>query len=274
MNPLLWAMAEEGAKEAAHGPGPLAVIPIHIPGLLPEGLEITSRVTTMWGIMAVLLILGWLAGRNVKRLPSGVQNVMEMLIETVQGIIGQVMDEERTRQFTPLLTSIFVFILASNYSGLLPGFGHLPGLAAPTSGWGVTAGLAIIIFFSVQIYGLKKNGIKVYKHMVEPWFLSPLMLPLGLLEEFTRPFTLSIRLYANIFGGEMVVVAMLSAIPYFLPVLPLALEVIFGAIQAFIFTLLSAVYIATATEDHGLHAEHPAEGPHGLGTTEVDALSH
>ena len=105
MNPLLWAMAEEGAKKASE-PGALAVIPIHIPGLLPEGLEITSRITTMWGIMAVLILLGWLAGRNVKRIPTGVQNVMEMLVEAVQGIIGQVMDEERTRQFTPLLTSM------------------------------------------------------------------------------------------------------------------------------------------------------------------------
>ncbi|MHB9143870.1 MAG: F0F1 ATP synthase subunit A [Symbiobacteriia bacterium] len=274
MNSMYWALAEEGAKKTAE-PGALAVIPIHIPGLLPEGLEITSRVTTMWGIMAFLLLLGWLASRNMKRAPRGVQNVMEMMVEAVQGIIGGVLDRERTLQFTPLLTSIFLFILISNYVGLLPGAGHLPGFAAPTSGWGVNAGLAIIVFSAVQIYGIKKNGIAVYKHMVEPIFLAPLMLPLGILEEIIRPFTLSIRLYANIFAGEMVVLAMTRAIPYFLPIAPLLLELIFGAIQAFIFTLLSAVYISAATEDHKHHGhEEGASGAIGLGTTEADALAH
>lgn len=274
MNPTYWALAEEGAKKAAE-PGPLAVIPIHIPGLLPEGLQITSRVTTMWGVMVLLLFLGWLAARNLKRVPHGIQNVMEMVIDFVVGLVEQVMDRERAAQFTPLLASIFVFILISNYTGLIPGVGHLPGLAAPTSGWGVNAGLAVVVFVSVQYYGLKKNGIAVYKHMVEPLFLAPLMLPLGILEEFIRPFTLSIRLYANIFAGEMVIVAMTSAIPYFLPIAPLLLEVIFGFIQAFIFTMLSAVYIAGATEDHRHHAEeHQQLGPAGLGTTGTDALVH
>lgn len=220
-----------------------------IPGL---GLEVTSLETTAWGIMALVLVLVWLGTRNLQRIPgTRLQSLMELMVDGLEKFFAPIIGAQNARAFLPLLGSFFIFILLANYSGLLPGSGHVPGLKAPTSNWGVTAGLAVIVFVAVQFMGIRRRGLGYFKHMVDPWYMSPLLLPLGVIEEFVRPFALSLRLVANIFGGEIVVLALLMAIPYFLPIVPLALEIIFGAIQAFIFTFLTAIYLATAVaEEH------------------------
>jgi F-type H+-transporting ATPase subunit a len=220
-----------------------------LPGL---GLEVTSIVTTTWAIMAIVLVLCWLGTRNLGRVPrTRGQALLELAVDGLRAFFAPIVGEENARRFLPLLGSLFIFILLANYSGLLPGAGHIRGLKAPTSNWGVTAGLAAVVFFSVQYSGIRKRGLRYFKHMVDPWYLSPLLLPLGVIEEFVRPFALSLRLVANIFGGEIVVLALLMAIPWFLPIVPLALELIFGGIQAFIFTFLTAIYLSTAVaEEH------------------------
>jgi len=216
------------------------------------GLEVTSVETTTWGVMLLVLLVVWLGTRNLGRVPrTRTQALLEIAVDGLRAFFAPIIGEENARAFLPFLGSLFIFILVSNYSGLLPGAGHLRGLKAPTSNWGVTAGLATVVFVAVQYTGIRRKGLGYFKHMVEPLYLAPLLLPLGIIEELVRPFALSLRLVANIFGGETVVLALLMATPWFLPIIPLGLELIFGAIQAFIFTFLTAIYLATAVaEEH------------------------
>ncbi len=244
---MLFLALASGASEGA-GTLPPEVL-FRIPYV---GLEVTSVETTMWGVMLFVFILAWLGTRRLKRVPeSRLQCLLEVAVDGIRGFFAPIIGEKNARDFLPFLASLFIFILLSNYSGLLPGAGHVRGLAAPTSNWGVTAGLAAVVFVVVQYTGIRRRGLAYFKHMVDPWYLSPLLLPLGIIEELVRPFALSLRLVANIFGGETVVLALLMALPAFLPIVPLALEVIFGAIQALIFTFLTAIYLATAVaEEH------------------------
>lgn len=216
------------------------------------GLEVTSIETTTWGLMALILLFVYVGTRNLGRIPrTRTQAILELAVDGFRSFFEPVIGAEATRAFLPLLGSLFIFILACNYSGLLPGAGHLPGLKAPTSNWGVTAGLATVVFVATQVSGIRKKGLRYFKHMVDPWYLAPLLLPLGIVEELVRPFALSLRLVANIFGGETVVLALLMATPWFVPIIPLGLELIFGFIQAFIFTFLTAIYLSSAVaEEH------------------------
>jgi len=216
------------------------------------GLPVTSAITTMWAIMVVLVVLLWMVGRRFERIPrSRAQSAVELGIEAgLSAFEGIFRSRERAMKYMPLLGSLFVFILASNYTDLLPGAGELTGFKPPTTRWGVTAGLAAVVFFSTHYFGIKEKGIGYFKHFFEPVFLAPLMFPLTIVEELVKPFSLSLRLFANIFGGETVLLGLLLAVPYFLPITTLFLELIFGFVQALIFTMLSAVYFANATAGH------------------------
>jgi F-type H+-transporting ATPase subunit a len=125
--------------------------------------------------------------------------------------------------------------------------GHLPGLAAPTSTLSVTAGFALVVFFCTHFFGIKEKGLGYFKHFFQPVaFLFPLMI----IEEFVRPLSLSLRLYGNIFGEEMVTAQLFSMAPFGVPIIMQLLGILMGLIQAFVFTLLTAVYIGGATADH------------------------
>jgi len=206
-------------------------------------------VTTMWGLMLLITLLAYFATRRMEKVPeSRLQNFMEFALESILGLLSQVMGKEKlAKRYFPLLASFFILILASNYSGLLPGAGHIPGLQAPTSTLSVTAGFALIVFVSTHYYGIKTKGIKYFKHFIEP---LPFLLPLNIIEEFVKPLSLSLRLYGNIFGEEMVVASLFALVPLFLPLPMMILGVLFGLIQAFVFTMLAALYIATATAEH------------------------
>lgn len=211
------------------------------------GLEVTSVVTTMWGVMAVIIILSFLATRNLQKVPSGVQNFMEYVLQALLDFFSGVMGEKKAKQFLPFLATLFLFILISNYSGLLPMSGHITGLAAPTANISVTAGLAIVVFFATHFAGIKKNGLGYFKHFLQP---VPVLLPLNIVEEFVRPLSLALRLYGNIFGEEMVAAVLFAMIPMFSPLPMQFLGVLMGLIQAVVFTLLTAVYLTSATADN------------------------
>ena len=141
------------------------------------GLKVSSFVTTMWAVMAVILIISFFATRNLKKVPTGAQNVMEFLVQTLIGFFAGVMGEKNAKQYLPILATFFIFILLSNYSGLLPMAGHLPGLAAPTSTLSVTAGFALVVFFCTHFFGIKEKGLGYFKHFFQPVaFLFPLMI--------------------------------------------------------------------------------------------------
>jgi F-type H+-transporting ATPase subunit a len=235
----LWAKAAYAA-EAGGEEGPQILFDI-------LGLPVTSETTTMWGIMLLLIIASYFATRNMKRIPTGIQNVMEFAVESLINLLAGVMGEKRAKRFLPLLGSLFLFILISNYSGILPGAGHTPGLKAPTSNWSVTLGLALVVIVSVQIFGVRERGLSYFKHFFQP---IPVMFPLNIIEQITRPVSLSLRLFGNVYGEEMVVAGLFALVPLFLPLPMMFLGLLFGFIQAFVFTLLATVYIAEATETH------------------------
>lgn len=209
---------------------------------------VTEAVFGMWLLMALLAVGLALLVRRFRSVPeSRLQVAVESLYEGLVNFYAKTMDEQRARAFAPFLTTLFLFILISNYSGLIPIVPETPWYAAPTSHWGITIGLAVTVFFTVQYMAIRSHGLAHFKHMFEPWYLAWLMFPLGIFEELVKPFSLSLRLYANIFAGETALAQMLHNIPYVLPIAVMALELIAGAIQAFIFTALTTVYLAAAT---------------------------
>jgi len=211
------------------------------------GLRVSSYVTTMWGIMLVIFIISYFATRNLKKVPSGAQNAMEAIIQTLMDFFSGFMGEKHAKQYLPLLATFFLFILFSNYSGILPMSGHLPGLAAPTSTLSVTAGFALVVFFCTHFFGIKEKGLGYFKHFLQP---VAFLLPLMIVEEFVRPLSLSLRLYGNIFGEEMVTSQIFNLVPLGVPVIMQCMGLLMGLVQAFVFTLLAAVYWGSATADH------------------------
>ncbi len=224
---------------SAHG-GPLFSI---------MGLEVNSITTTTWGIMALLVLVCTLVTRDLKIIPlRKSQIIIELAVDTLMTFLGSIMGgKEKAKKYFPLLGSLFLIILISNYSGLLPGFGHTPGLQAPTSALSFTAALAVVVFFSTHIQGVKTKGIRYFKHFIDP---HPLMLPLNLMEELVKPLSLSLRLYGNIYGEETLVASIFAMAPMVVPLPFMFLGIFFGFIQALVFTLLTATYLAAATAEH------------------------
>ena len=211
-------------------------------------LEVTSEITTMWGVMALILIVSYLGTRNMKRIPSGIQNVVEMGVEMYENFWTDILGKKRTRELMPILATFFILILCSNYSGLLPMAGTLPGLKPPTSNVSTTGGLAIVVFFLVIYYNIKTKGVGGWlKHFLEP---VPILLPINILEQFTRPLSLALRLYGSVYGEEMVVASLAALCPLVLPLAMQVLGILFGAIQALVFTLLASIYLEEATAVH------------------------
>ncbi len=213
--------------------------------LFGQELTLNSTIVTMWGIMAIILIVFIVGARNPKMRPHGLQNALEKIIEMLMNFVSGIMGPKRARQYFPLLATLFIVILLSNYSGLLPLSGHLPGLKAPSSSLGVTAGLAIVVFFATHILGIKTHGLKYFKTFLQP--VAPL-LPLMILEAFIRPLSLSLRLYGNIYGEESVTAQFFGLVPLLVPIVMQALSLLMGFVQAMVFTLLSCIYISEATE--------------------------
>lgn len=206
---------------------------------------INSEIVTMWVVMAVLILVCYFGTRNMQKVPRGLQNVLETIVDLLMGNLEEVLGKKRARQYGPFLMTLFLLILCSNYVGLLPLAGHITGYKPPTSSLSVTAGLAIIVIVAFFVTGIM-NDKKKFMH----FFFSP-MLPINLLDAITRPLSLAVRLYGNIFGEEMIIGFLFGMVPLFLPLPMYALSVLFGAIQAYVFMLLAAIYI-----EEGTTAEH------------------
>lgn len=211
------------------------------------GVKITSQITTAWAIMAILVIVSIIATRNMKDRPGKLQNAMEMAVGALKNFFSGLMGEEKAARFLPLLGTLFIFIVCSNYIGLLPGAGVVNGFAAPTSSLSTTAALGLVVFFSIHILGVKTCGFKGYaKHFIKP---IAFMLPFLLLDEIVRPVSLALRLYGNIFGEETVTEQLYELCPIGVPIVMMVLSLLFCAIQAVVFTMLTAIYIEEATSE-------------------------
>lgn len=215
---------------------------------IADKIPVPNLVVTEWAVILFLGVFAFLATRNMQKVPRGLQNVMEAAVQFCYDFFGGMMEEHVAKKWTPLLATFFLFILTCNYSGLIPGSGLITGFKAPTSDWNVTATLAIVVFFTVQVAGFREHKLHYFGHFVSP---SPLMLPLNLVEEVARPLSLTLRLFGNIFGEEMIIGFLMMMAPFLIPMPLMALGLLTGAIQAIVFTILASSYIgAAAGEGH------------------------
>ena len=208
-------------------------------------LEVTKTVVSMWAIIVVLAVVCYLATRNLKAVPGKLQNLAEMAVEKLLDFFGGIMGAENARRYVPIMATYFIFIVVANYSGLLPGAGSV--FAVPTACLSVTAGLAIVAFFTTHTIGIRRQGLGHYLLT----FLKPIiiMLPLNLIEQVVRPFSLALRLYGNLYGEEMVTHELGNLFPLVLPLLMQVLSLLFCLIQAVVFTMLLSIYIEEAIEE-------------------------
>ncbi|MHB9131890.1 MAG: F0F1 ATP synthase subunit A [Armatimonadota bacterium] len=222
------------------------------PGAHESAAEAETSPWVFYGYSVIaflaIIVLAIAGARRLKLVPQGLQNLLEMAVESLYGIPELVMGE-RGRQYAPFLSTFFLYILMMNLSGLIP------WLKSGTASLSITLGLSIVAFISVQYFGFRAHGIKYLTHFVGPvpW-MAFLIFPLELLSELIRPVSLAIRLYGNINGEEKVIEALAMQLSPFVAVVMLPLQILTSILQAFVFTLLVTVYISLATEKH--EAEH------------------
>ncbi|MEO1148631.1 MAG: F0F1 ATP synthase subunit A [Cyanobacteria bacterium J06638_22] len=213
---------------------------------------------TSWFVIGVLIIAAFLASRRSDRIPSGIQNFMEYALEFIRDLARGQIGEKEYRPWVPFVGTLFLFIFVSNWSGaLLPWkVVEIPGgeLAAPTSDINTTVALALLTSLAYFYAGFRKKGLGYFGNYVQP---VPFMLPFKIIEDFTKPLSLSFRLFGNILADELVVGVLVLLVPLFVPLPVMALGLFTSAIQALIFATLAAAYIGEAMEDHGEgHEEH------------------
>jgi F-type H+-transporting ATPase subunit a len=206
-------------------------------------VQVTSTILNTWAMIAILCIGAFFIGRSFKIRPGFFQNAIEWLVEMIRSLISRNIDEEKTDQFFPLIITIAIFIGSANLLGLIP------GLQSPTPDINTPIAMALIVFVSVPYFGIRNRGLGAYlKHYVEPFFL---FLPLEVASELARTFSLTFRLFGNIMGEEIIIAILFIIAPFILPVPLMAFSIFTGILQAYIFTLLSTVYIGGAVKAHG-----------------------
>lgn len=257
--------------------------------------EITNSLFTTWLVVLVVIIISLAIKLKIKQIPKGFQNFFEYVIEGAMSLADQVTgDKKITQKVFPLAFTIFLFILISNWFGLLPlgGFGiientehgkaFIPFIRSGTADINTTLALGLMAVIGSNIFGIMSIGIwKMFNKYVnisafgeafrkvrkEPTILisAPIMFAVGVLElvgEFAKIASLSFRLFGNVFAGEVLLMAMSSIFAYALPLPFMGLELFVGLIQAFIFSLLTLVYFTIAASDHGEDHDEKSHGAH------------
>lgn len=204
-----------------------------------------------WIVIAGLIAISFIGTRSLNRIPSSTQNFMEFILEFLQDIAKTQIGEHEYKPWLPYTATIFLFILGSNWAGALIPWKliDLPQgeLAAPTNDINTTVALALLTSISYFYAGLSKNGIGYFSRYIEP---TPVLLPINILEDFTKPLSLSFRLFGNVLADELVVSVFTLLVPIFIPLPVMILGLFASSIQALIFSTLSAAYIGEAIEGH------------------------
>ncbi len=207
---------------------------------------------TSWIVIGLLLIASLAATRNIQRIPQGFQNFMEYALEFLRDLVKNQIGEKEYRPWVPFVGTLFLFIFVANWSGALVPWKliELPEgeLAAPTNDINTTVALALLTSLAYFYAGFKKRGLGYLAKYIEP---TPILLPINILEDFTKPLSLSFRLFGNILADELVVAVLVLLVPLFIPLPVMALGLFTSAIQALIFATLAAAYIGEAMEGHG-----------------------
>jgi F-type H+-transporting ATPase subunit a len=203
-------------------------------------IAITRPVVTTWAIMAGLALSSLLVTRRLDLHPDRRQALLELVITGIMEQIGDIIRKD-PRPFLPLLGTLFIFLVVANISSMLP------GVEPPTGTIETPAALALIVFVAVQYYGMSARGPLAYlASFAKPKFI---MLPLNIISQVTRTFSLMVRLFGNIMGGKLVTALVVALTGLFVPIPLMALEIFVGVVQAYIFTVLASVFIGAAVDN-------------------------
>ncbi len=201
-------------------------------------LPISHAVVVTWALMALLGIGSWWLTRRLALHPSRLQAVLELLVTTLDAQIRDTMQVAAAAPYRGLIGSLFLFILAANWSELVP------GIEPPTANLETDTALALLVLVASVGYGIARRGLRRYlRAFAEP---SWLMIPLNLVEQVTRTFSLTVRLFGNVMSGVFVIGIALSLAGLLVPIPFMALDILTGAIQAYIFSVLAMVFIGAA----------------------------
>jgi F-type H+-transporting ATPase subunit a len=241
----LWVVE---AFNRVFGP-PLAAVLGLVGVKVPDPLHVVPDYLVMVLIVALtLIVLLGLASRRLALVPRGRQNVAEMIVQLFEGLAVDTIGPEG-RKYLPVIGTVGLFVFGCNMIGLVPGF------MSPTSKLNVTLGCALVVFFYYHAQGVRAQGLKYFKHFMGPIpALAPLMIPIEVISHFSRPVSLSMRLFGNIFAEELLIVIMASIIPFLLPLPFMAVAIFTSVIQSFVFVLLSCIYIAGAVAHEEEHS--------------------
>lgn len=226
----------------------------HIPGLEHFPLHVVTAIL----ISTLLIVTTWIARMQLKRARAAAdgalipdekltyRNFFEIAAESLFNFAEGIMGRDNTRRFFPLIGSLFVYIFVNNLLGLIPGF--LPA----TQNMNTTLAIGTVVFVYYNAVGFKENGFGYLKHFMGPvWWLAPLLLPIELISHIMRPFTLGLRLRANIDGDHQVLAAFSQLNSFPVPIIFMGFGLFVSFVQAFVFTLLTMVYISMASaHDH------------------------
>jgi F-type H+-transporting ATPase subunit a len=242
------------AVNAAFGPlvasllRALGLTPLE-PDVIPNYLVMSGLIIVVW--TAICLIV---RSRLSVDQPGKLQILFEDAVRALQSMMHDYVGHKAPR-YLAIVATMFVFILSGNLMGLVP------GLMAPTSSINVTLGCALTVAVYYHIQGVKEQGLGAYlKHFAAPpgapIFLAPIMLPIEIISHLSRVLSLSLRLFGNVFGEELVILILFSIIPFLVPLPMMFLGIITGSLQAFIFVLLSTIYLGGAVATEHEHNEH------------------
>jgi F-type H+-transporting ATPase subunit a len=203
-------------------------------------VPITEPVVTTWGLMAALAFGGFLSTRALALKPSRLQAFIELIVAVIEDQIQATM-RVASKPYVPLIGTLFLFILLANWSSMIP------GIEPPTAHIETDAALGLIVFFAIIYFGIWARGLSGYlKTFAEPTIF---MIPLNLVETFTRTFSLIVRLFGNVMSGVFIIGIILSLAGLLVPIPLMALELLVGTIQAYIFTVLAMVFIGSAVTE-------------------------
>ncbi|TAM51937.1 MAG: F0F1 ATP synthase subunit A [Paraburkholderia sp.] len=227
---------------------PLATEPLLRLGVV----SISAPVVTTWAIMIVIVGATLWARKRLSLAPTKLQVAVELLVTSLDSQLRDTIQADPSR-YRALIGTLFVFILVCNWSGMIP------GVEPPTAHIETDAALACVVFAATLYYGVRVRGIRRYlASFAEPTWI---MIPLNLVEQITRTFSLVVRLFGNVMSGVFVIGIVLSLAGLLAPIPLMALDLLTGAVQAYIFTVLAAVFIGAALGEHTEIASHPSQGP-------------